>query len=132
MSTVNETESTPAPQNPEVPGDATPSDAAPEPDVPEDAAPSADPASQDERPESEGTTLYVRRGRTPTLGFWVALAIVLPALGALLSAPLFDFADLSGVLNFMLMAAFFVGLPLAAIAALVDSLRHRGEKRSRR
>ncbi|MDN5821716.1 MAG: HNH endonuclease, partial [Brachybacterium sp.] len=91
-----------------------------------------DRTTDDVQPESEVTSLYVRRGRTPTLGFWVALAIVAPAVAALLSAPLFDFADLSGVLNFMLVAAVFVGLPLAAIAALVDAIRHSGEGRQRR
>lgn len=71
------------------------------------------------------TSIYVRRGRTPTLGFWVALAIALPAVAALISAPFFDFADLGGVLNFVLLAAVVVGLPLATIAAVIDSVRHR-------
>ncbi|ASK67203.1 hypothetical protein CFK39_12495 [Brachybacterium avium] len=82
--------------------------------------------------ETEVTSVYVRRRRTPTLGFWVALAILVPAVAALLSAPFFDFADLSGVVNFMLVAAVFIGLPLAAIAALVDAIRHRDESRRRR
>ncbi len=82
--------------------------------------------------ESEVTSLYVRRSRTPTLGFWVALALIAPALVALLGAPFFQFADISGVLNFMLVAVVFLGLPLAAIAALVDSLRHRRRPKRRR
>lgn len=125
MSTVNVPE-----KNPEMPDEVeTPDDAA----QPEDAAPADDaPAIEEGRPEDGGTSLYVRRGRTPTLGFWVALAIAVPALAALLSAPLFAFADIGGVLNFMLLAAVFVGLPLAAIAALVDSLTHRGSGSRRR
>ena len=91
-----------------------------------------DGATDGEQPESEVTSLYVRRGRTPTLGFWVALALIVPAVAALVAAPFFGFGDISSVLNFMLVAAVFVGLPLAGIAALVDSMRHRGEKRRRR
>lgn len=99
------------------------------------AHPEPDESSEGQVPpaeESEHTSLYVRRRRTPTLGLWVTLAIALPALAALLSAPLFDFADISGVLNFMLVAAVFVGLPLAAIAALVDAIMHRSEISRRR
>src|SRR5699024_12373735 len=73
-----------------------------------------------------------RRRRTPTLEFWVALAIILPTVAALLISPLFAFADIAGVLNFMLVAAGFVGLPLAAIACAGDAIRHRAPKRPRR
>ena len=72
--------------------------------------------------------MYVRRGRTPTLGFWVALCLAVPALLALFSAPFFDFSDLGQVLNFMLMAAVFVGMPLAGIAAAIDAWKHRPPK----
>jgi hypothetical protein len=84
-----------------------------------------------ERPErSEGeTSIYVRRGRTPTLSFWVTLALAVPGLVALFSAPFLDFADLGGVFTFVLLAVLFVGLPLAAIAAVIDSVRHRGPRR---
>lgn len=83
-------------------------------------------------PESTSTSIYVRRGRTPTLGFWVALAIALPAVAALISAPFFDFPDLGAVVNFVLMAAVMVGLPLAALAALIDAIRHRSPRSRRR
>lgn len=82
--------------------------------------------------ESTDTSIYVRRGRTPTLGFWVALAIALPAVAALISAPFFDFPDLGAVVNFVLMAAVMVGLPLAALAALIDAIRHRSPRSRRR
>ncbi|MDN6302729.1 MAG: hypothetical protein L0J57_06755 [Brachybacterium sp.] len=91
-----------------------------------------DRTTDDVEPESEVTSLYVRRRRTPTLGFWVAVAIVVPAVAALLVAPFLELGDLGGVLNFMLVAAVIVGLPLAAIAALADAMRHRGEKHRRR
>ena len=103
MNTVNTTENTERPENTEHPEPA---------------------ASQD-------TSIYVRRGRTPTLGFWVALALILPAVGALIAVPFFAFGDLRAIANFVLLAMVVVGLPLAALAALIDSLRHRKERRPR-
>ena len=46
----------------------------------------------------------------------------MPAVAALLVAPFLELGDLGGVLNFMLVAAVIVGLPLAAIAALADAV----------
>ena len=66
------------------------------------------------------------------MGFWVAVLIALPALAALISSPFFDFPDLGAVVNFVLLAATLVGLPLAAIAAVVDAVRHRSSKTRRR
>lgn len=80
-----------------------------------------------ERSEGE-TSIYVRRGRTPTLSFWVTIALAVPGVVALFSAPFLDFADLGGVFTFILLAVLFVGLPLAAIAAVIDSVRHRGPR----
>jgi hypothetical protein len=83
--------------------------------------------------EDDGrTTIYVRRKRTPALGFWVVLAFVVPAVLALLSVPLFAFGDLRGIVNFVLLAMVVVGLPLAALASFIDARRHRGEGRGRR
>jgi len=153
VSTVNDlenTESTAGPEGPESPESPEGADGAARAENAEgtagaeetqstdsalsaDAAPSADAAAPaDEDPSAGGTTVYVRRGRVPTLGFWVALAIIVPAVLALLSAPLFEFADISGVLNFMLVVAVFVGLPLAALAALIDAIRHRRDAPRRR
>lgn len=120
MSTVNETEhpeSTASPEQPEGTGGTERPEGA-------EPTPAEEPAAAD-RPEDEITAVYVRRRRTPTLGFWVILALLAPAVAALLLSPLFAFDDLSGVLNFMLLAAVVVGLPLAAIACLVDAIRHR-------
>lgn len=97
----------------------------------EAARDSGDPAAA-AAPAPAPTSIYVRRGRTPTLGFWVAIAIALPAVAALISAPFFDFADLGGVLNFVLLAAVMVGLPLAAVAAVIDSVRNRPKRSPRR
>ena len=98
----------------------------PEPDSRPTGEPDA-PATAEETPTptAAGTSVYVRRGRTPTLGFWVAIALAVPAVLALLSAPFFDFVDLGGVVNFVLIAVVFVGLPLAAVVAAVDAYRHR-------
>lgn len=101
----------------------------PEPAVTErpepDSRPTGEPDAPEKTPATAGTSVYVRRGRTPTLGFWVAIALAVPAVLALLSAPFFDFVDLGGVVNFVLMAVVFVGLPLAAVVAAVDAYRHR-------
>ena len=131
MSIVNTPENTRRPEDLPDPEDAARSDAeAADTGAPADAAEREAPEKAD--PAASGTTLYVRRGRTPTLGFWVALAILVPAVAALFSAPFFDFADLSGVVNFVLVVAVFVGLPLAAIAAFVDARMHRDRPRRRR
>lgn len=131
MSTVNDTGSPESTDHPESP-DRSESPTHPESIDRSESPDAEEPTTPADRPESDATSVYVRRGRTPTLGFWVALALVVPAAAALLAAPFFQFQDLSSVLNFMLVAAVFVGLPLAAIAALVDALRHRDRKRRRR
>lgn len=96
-------------------------------DADEDAA-----EDTDEDADEGSTSFYVRRSRVPTLGFWVALAIAIPIVVALVVSPFLHFGDLSGVVNFALMAAVFVGIPLAAVAAAVDALRHRSSTRRRR
>ncbi|MGO2772177.1 MAG: hypothetical protein ACTIB2_02115 [Brachybacterium tyrofermentans] len=96
-----------------------------------DAAPADDPTdAADTADESEGSTsFYVRRSRVPTLGFWVALAIAIPIVVALVVSPFLNFGDLTAVANFVLVAAVFVGIPLAAVAAAVDAFRHRSSRR---
>lgn len=115
MSTMNQPENLHSPTSPTSP--ATPERA-------ERPAPGADDGNS-----NGDTSVYVRRGRTPTLAFWVALALAVPGIVALFSAPFLDFADLGGVFTFVLLAVLFVGLPLAAIAAVIDSIRHRGPRR---
>jgi hypothetical protein len=134
VSTVNAPENTDRPEDPASSG--IPEDPA-TPEVPADSGTSATPGSSipsedaaaadaaESSSYSADTSIYVRRGRTPTLGFWVALAIAVPAVAAVLSAPFFGFADLGGVLNYVLIVAVFVGLPLAAIICVVDAFRHR-------
>lgn len=93
----------------------------------EDVERAAPPA--DERPataEDTGTTsVYVRRGRTPTLGFWVTVLLVVPMVIALVISPFFEFQDASSVVTFVLIVGVFVGVPLAAVAAAIDAFRHR-------
>lgn len=127
---------TEAPESPDAPApaettgtDVTESTGEPEAEgTTEEAGETAEagPEETGEASVPEGSTsLYVRRGRTPTLGFWVTLTLVIPAVAALVISPFFDFADLTGVLNFVLVAVVFVGVPLAAVAAAVDSFLHR-------
>ncbi|MEE1618986.1 hypothetical protein [Brachybacterium sp. J153] len=77
------------------------------------------------------TAVFVRRGRTPALGLWVAICLAVPAVGALLASPFLGLPDLPSVLNLILLAIMFVGVPLAAIAALIDAIRHRGPRTPR-
>lgn len=87
-------------------------------------------AAADERAGEGPTSIYVRRGRTPTLGFWVVLALAVPALGGLVAAPLLGILDLGGMVNLALLSVLFIGVPLAAVAALADLIIQR--RRSRR
>ena len=115
------------------PGAEAPASPGESPAAPDEVA--AGPAGEEESvpsPESSRTAIYVRRGRTPALGFWVLLSFVVPAIVALLVVPLFQFGDLRVVVNFVLLAMVVVGLPLAAIASFIDARRHRGEGRRRR
>lgn len=126
MSTVNDTENPDTPENLDTAENPDTAESPDSPDSPDGAErPDGADGASAEAPEDTGTTVYVRRGRTPTLGLWVVLALAVPAVAALLVAPLFDFTDLGGVVSFALVAAVVVGLPLAALAALVDALRHR-------
>jgi hypothetical protein len=106
--------------------------AAEDPTASEDPAHTRDPGAQAEPEEDEefpgldqATTLYVRRGRTPALGFWVLLSILVGAVVGLIVAFVSGAGDLGGIAMFLAYGAMFVGIPLAAIAALVDALRHR-------
>lgn len=108
-------------------------DASPDDTAEATSASSADESTADPADESAGSTsFYVRRNRVPTLGFWVALAIAVPIVVALVVSPFLNFGDLTAVANFVLVAAVFVGIPLAAVAAAVDAFRHRSSRRSGR
>ncbi|MFC7463386.1 hypothetical protein [Brachybacterium sp. GCM10030252] len=112
------------PENREMPESAANHESAGNHEAPESAA-NPEGAERPAAPDPEATTLYVRRRRTPTLGFWVALALAVPAVVALVAAPLLPLEDAGSALNLVLLAVVFIGLPLAAIAALVDAIRHR-------
>ena len=147
MSTVNIPQDAPRTDSPDEPvpsaaeetapsaaeGTAPSADAAPGTDAAAESAPATDGAPAEEAagaaPTSAGdVAVYVRRGRTPTLGFWVAIAIALPVLAGLVIAPLLGIGTLNGILNFMLVAGVFVGLPLAAIVCFVDAMRQRSRR----
>jgi hypothetical protein len=142
VNTVNTTEHPQGPaEEPASPDEATespveePRDRTAEPEDEEEQVPAAEPEGGEEQApaaEQAPTAIYVRRGRTPALGFWVVLCFLVPAVAALLAAPFLQFGDLRGVVNFVLLAMVVVGLPLAAIASFIDARRHRGEGRGRR
>lgn len=90
------------------------------------------PRPDDEQPSQAApdAVLYVRRGRTPTLGFWVVLSLLAPALLALIVGPFLGMGDLSSLFNLAMLAVLAIGLPLAALAALLDLIQER--RRARR
>lgn len=75
------------------------------------------------------TTVYVRKRRSPTLAFWVMLAIVVPAIAGLLVAPFLGLTSAGGLLTFAFIAVLSIGVPLAALAALVDLILDRRRRR---
>ncbi|MCT1774809.1 hypothetical protein [Brachybacterium sp. p3-SID957] len=89
-----------------------------------------DPAPHDATEQGPArTTVYVRGRRTPTLAFWVVLALVVPAVVALIAAPLLGVGGAGGILAFAFIAVLSIGVPLAALAALVDLILERRRRR---
>lgn len=91
--------------------------------------------SSPETSPERGTTILVRRGRTPTLGLWVTLALVVGAIAGAATALAAGVNDLSTTLYFAATGVFFVGLPLGAIAGIIDGIlasrRERALRRAR-
>lgn len=81
---------------------------------------------------SADTTMYVRRRRTPTLAFWVVLALIVPAVVALLAAPFLRVDTPRDYVNLAMVAILAIGAPLAAIACVVDMILERRRGRSGR
>lgn len=134
-------ERTPAPAPDAAPGSEAPASAdapgdAPAADGPRDAGSGGD-GSAGRAPEAEdpftpeGTVILVRRRRMPSLGFWVLGCMLLAALVGAVVAYVVDVRYLAGMVYFAVTSAVFFGLPLAALAALVDALRHRRSDRRR-
>ncbi len=67
----------------------------------------------------------MRRGRTPSLGFWVVLLLLITFFGGAFAAVLMGVMGLAAIMNVAMLSAVVIGVPLTAIAALVDKVRHR-------
>ncbi|WP_010533855.1 hypothetical protein [Brachybacterium squillarum] len=96
----------------------------PSPSAPDSADAPTSPASPAEAP-AESTAVYVRRRRTPSLLTWVLLALVVPVVIGFLGAPLLGITDAGSMLNLGLLAGLFIGVPLAALACLVEAIAQR-------
>lgn len=94
-------------------------------------APGDDPGDQigETGRQADGTTVLVRRGRRPTLGFWVVLSVLVPAVAGLVVGPFLGLSDVGGIVIFALLMVLGVGFPLAAIATAVDLVIHRRRRR---
>jgi hypothetical protein len=125
VTSQNDPMSPTSPAGPDTP--ASP-DAPAGPDTPAEAG--HEPAPE-QPARTEGTAVYVRRRRAPTLGFWVILALVVGVLAGAVTALVTRVDDLGGVIYFAVTGAVFVGLPLALIAAIIDSVTHRPRRRDR-
>lgn len=111
------------------------------PDRPEQQPGSADDTRPDgvdpveaEQPETrtpadEGTVLYVRRGRSLGLGGWVVIVLVVTAIAGCVVALVSGQTALGSVVYLAATAAFFVGLPLAGVIALIDLVLERRRRR---
>ncbi|EWS81924.1 hypothetical protein [Brachybacterium phenoliresistens] len=97
----------------------------------EEDGPAADAADAEDSSTPEGTVILVRRRRMPSLGFWVLGCMLLAALAGAVVAYVVEVRYLAGMVYFAVTGAVFFGLPLAALAALVDALRHRRTDRRR-
>lgn len=97
-------------------------DSPPEQSTPQTPSDAAEPAP-------ETTAVYVRRRRVPTLAFWVALAIFVGLVAGAITALVTGVGDIGSILYFAVTGGVFVGLPLALIAAIVDAVKHRSERR---
>lgn len=73
----------------------------------------------------DGTTVYVRRGRTPNLAFWVVLLVLIAFFAGALFAVVLGALSLAAIFNTAMLSAMVIGVPLAAVAVLVDVLRNR-------
>lgn len=114
-------------------------DTAPETDVPEGAVPAqpsdagTGPAAAEAGPGApetrETTAVYARRRGAPTLTSWILLSLAVPAIGALVIAPLLGVSGLTALLTVTLAAVLAIGFPLAGLVALVDAIIHRRRRR---
>lgn len=96
----------------------------PSPSAPDSADAPTSPASPAEAP-AESTAVYVRRRRTPSLLTWVLIALAVPVVIGFLGAPLLGITDAGSMLNLGLLAGLFIGVPLAALACLVEAIAQR-------
>lgn len=117
----------PEPRHEPAPEAGPPSEPAPEtgPSAPQSPSSAATPAA-------ETTAVYVRRRRVPTLAFWVTLAILVGLVAGAITALVTGVGDIGGILYFAVAGGVFVGLPLALVAAIVDAVAHRAERRRTR
>lgn len=100
-----------------------------DPEQPADPEGHADRAAQP-APSPDGEVLLVRRRRTPALGFWVLLALLVAFIGGMVTAWVVDIRYLTGMLYFGVTAAVLIGAPLALLAAIIDAVldRRRGTR----
>ena len=116
-------------------GDPAPEETVPEQTVPEETVPAppsdpgTGPAAAEAGPDAAGpretTAVFTRRRGAPTLTSWILLSLAVPAIGALVLAPLFGVSGLTALLTVTLAAVLAIGFPLAGLVGVVDAIIHR-------
>src|SRR5690625_2006729 len=91
--------------------------------------PAAAEAGRDASEAHRVTAVYARRRGAPTLVTWILLSLAVPAIGALVIAPLLGVTGLTTLLTVTLAVVLAIGFPLAGLIALVDAIIHRGRRR---
>lgn len=74
--------------------------------------------------QPEGAVVLVRRSRKLSLGGWIVVCLALGIVAGIVTALVAGVNDLSTILYFGATGLFFVGLPLGAIAGIVDGIRY--------
>lgn len=88
-----------------------------------------EPRPLDQPSPADGRVLYVRSGRSLSLGGWVVIALALSAIAGAVLALVTGETALGSIVYLAVTAVMFLGLPLAGIIALVDLVLERRRRR---
>src|SRR5699024_772259 len=91
--------------------------------------PAAAEAGRDASEAHRVTAVYARRRGAPTLVTWILLSLAVPAIGALVIAPLLGVTGLTTLLTVTLAVVLAIGFPLARLRIPVDACIPRARPR---
>src|SRR5699024_12640985 len=91
--------------------------------------PASSEAGRDASEAHRVTAVYARRRGAPPLVTWILLSLAVPAIGALVIAPLLGVTGLTTLLTVTLAVVLAIGFPLAVLIALVEAVIPRRRRR---